>query len=344
MKKHLTFAVLILYPLSIQADQTRLEHAARLEGSLSTLAMPDHWANWQQTWSDLSRLYHLSHQDTDMTSGQAIAKMRAEKKHASADMSDVGVEFAIIASAQKVTQAYQPSTWDQIPDWAKDSEGHWMMAYTGTIAFIINRERVRNIPRSWKELLTSEHRVSIGEVGSGNQPTSGVLAAAIAMGGGEDNITPGIHYFSQLAKQNRLSLANPVISNLEKGEVEVGILWDFNALNYRALICPERFEVLIPSDGSVIKGYSTIINRYARHPNAARLAREYILSDAGQINLARGFARPIRPVTLPEDVKKYLLPDEQYRNARPVQNHTAWRNCIRELPLRWQEEVIIHMQ
>ena len=29
-----------------------------------------------------------------------------------------------------------------------------------------------------------------------------------------------------------------------------------------------------------------------KNPNAAKLAREYILSDAGQINLARGYAAP----------------------------------------------------
>ena len=37
----------------------------------------------------------------------------------------------------------------------------------------------------------------------------------------------------------------------------------------------------------MISGYTTIINKYAKHPNAAKLAREYIFSDAGQINLAR---------------------------------------------------------
>ncbi|MBN0009552.1 ABC transporter substrate-binding protein, partial [Pseudomonas aeruginosa] len=95
----------------------------------------------------------------------------------------------------------------------------------------------------------------------------------------------GLEFFGKIAKQGRLSLTNPVIATLEKGEVEVGIVWDFNGLSYRQQIDPERFEVLIPSDGSVISGYTTIINKYAKHPNAAKLASEYIFSDAGQINL-----------------------------------------------------------
>ena len=96
-----------------------------------------------------------------------------------------------------------------------------------------------------------------------------------------------------------------MIASLEKGEVQVGVVWDFNGLNYRDQIDKTRFEVLIPSDGSITSGYTTIINKYAKHPNAAKLAREYIFSDAGQINPARGYARPIRAehLTLPDDVK-----------------------------------------
>ena len=67
-------------------------------------------------------------------------------------------------------------------------------------------------------------------------------------------------------------------------------MWDFNALNYRDKIDRERFTVSIPQDGSVISGYTTIINKYAKNPNAAMVAREYIFSDQGQINLAEGYS------------------------------------------------------
>lgn len=343
--KSLRYILVLALALSkAQADFSDLEQAAIREGKLNTLTMPDPWANWAETWQDLEKKYQIKHQDTDMTSGQAISKMRAEGKNATADLSDVGFEFAPIAKSQGVTQPYKPKTWDEIPDWAKDSEGHWMLSYTGTISFIIDKNAVKKSPRSWKELLNGKYRVAIGEVGSGSQPTNGVLAAAIALGGSEHDISPGIQFFSRLAKEQRLSLANPVISNLEKGEVEIGILWDFNALNYRTLINPERFEVLIPSDGSVISGYSTLINKHAKNPNAAKLAREYILSDAGQINLAKGYARPIRNIPLPGAIQKKLLPSEQYQKARSVKDHSAWRRSARKLPTLWQEEVMIHMQ
>lgn len=323
-----------------------LEEAARKEGAVNSVGMPDSWANWKDTWVDLEKKYGLKHMDTDMSSAQEIAKFAAEKDNATADIGDVGAAFGPIAKEQGVTQPYKPSTWDQIPAWAKDADGHWALAYTGSIAFIVNKQLVKEVPKSWADLKKGKYKVAIGDVSAAAQAVNGVLAAAIANGGDEKNIQPGLEFFAEIAKQKRLSLSNPTIQTLEKGEVEVGIVWDFNGLSYRDQIDPSRFEVLIPSDGSVISGYTTIINKYAKNPNAAKLAREYIFSDAGQINLAKGNARPIRAehLTLPAEVQAKLLPNEQYAKVQPIKDAKAWEATSKALPQQWQEQVIIEME
>jgi putative spermidine/putrescine transport system substrate-binding protein len=328
-----------------ETDVKALEQAARSEGAVNSVGMPDNWANWKDTWADLSKLYGLKHMDTDMSSAQEIAKFAAEKENATADIGDVGAAFGPIAFQQGVTQPYKPSTWAQVPDWAKDTEGHWALAYTGTIAFIVNKQLVKDIPTSWADLKTGKYKVAIGDVSAAAQAVNGVLAASIALGGDEKNVKPGLELFGEIAKQGRLSMANPTIQTLEKGEVEVGVVWDFNGLSYRDQIDPERFEVLIPSDGSVISGYTTIINKWAKNPNAAKLTREYIFSDAGQINLAKGNARPIRAehLTLPAEVQAKLLPQEQYAKAQPIKDNAAWEATSKVLPRMWQEHVIIYM-
>lgn len=329
-------------------DLASLEAAAKKEGEVNSVGMPDPWANWKGTWDDLASKYGLKHVDTDMSSAQEIAKFAAEKDNASADIGDVGAAFGPIAASQGVTQPYKPSTWAQIPDWAKDKDGHWMLAYTGSIAFIINKQLVKDsdAPKSWHDLESGKYKVAIGDVSTAAQAANGVLAAAIAYKGDETNLAPGLELFTKLAKQGRLSLANPTIQTLEKGEIEVGVVWDFNGLSYRDQIDPKRFDVLIPSDGSVISGYTTIINKYAKHPNAAKFAREYILSDAGQINLAKGHARPIRAehLKLPADVAAKLLPAEQYKNVTPIKEAAAWEKSSKALPQQWNEQVIIEMQ
>ncbi|QWA10946.1 ABC transporter substrate-binding protein [Sodalis ligni] len=328
------------------ADVAALQKAAQQEGEVNSVGMPDSWANWKDTWADLSSKYGLKHSDTDMSSAQEIAKFLAEKNNASADIGDVGSSFGPLAVQKGVAQPYKPSTWDQVPAWAKDKDGNWALAYTGTIAFIVNKQTVKQIPHSWADLLNGSYKVSVGDVSTAAQAVNGVLAATYAMGGNEKNLKPGLDFFAKLAKAGRLGLNNPTIASLEKGEVDVGIVWDFNGLNYRDTIDKTRFEVLIPSDGSITSGYTTIINKYAKHPNAAKFAREYIFSDAGQINLARGYARPIRieHLTLPEDVKAKLLPIGQYKNAHPIADQAAWEQSAKTLPRLWQENVMISMQ
>ncbi|UJD91265.1 ABC transporter substrate-binding protein [Rahnella aquatilis] len=320
--------------------------AAQAEGTVNSVGMPDDWANWKGTWSDLSTKYGLKHSDTDMSSAQEIAKFLAEKDNASADIGDVGAAFGPVAVQKGVTQPYKPTTWDQVPDWAKDKDGMWALAYTGTIAFIIDKSQVKDEPHSWADLLNSKYKVTIGDVSTAAQAANGVLAATYAMGGNEKDLKPGLEYFGKLAKAGRLSLTNPVIASLEKGEVQVGVVWDFNGLSYRDKIDRTRFDVVIPSDGTITSGYTTIINKFAKHPNAAKLAREYIFSDAGQINLAQGYARPIRAdhITLPDDVKAKLLPSSEYKNAHPIADPAAWDKSAKTLPRLWQENVMINMQ
>lgn len=349
MKK--LFVSVVIGALSVSMAQANTQNlaslikAAQQEGTVNSVGMPDDWANWKDTWAQINQQYGLHHIDTDMSSAQEIAKFDAEKSSATADIGDVGHAFGPIALTKGVAQPYKPSTWSQIPSWAKDPDGNWMLAYTGTIAFIVNKQLVKNTPHSWSDLLKGQYKVTLGDVGVASQANSGVLAAAFAMGGNETNLKPALDFFGKLAQQKRLSLNDPSIANLEKGEIAVGVLWDFNALNYRDKIDRSRFDVVIPSDGSVISGYTTIINKYAQHPNAAKLAREYIFSDRGQINLARGYARPIRSsVKLPADVKAKLLPAAEYRKAHPISDFAAWENSTKALPRQWQEQVMIYLQ
>ena len=131
---------------AVQAATPEVEallQAAQKEGAVYSVGMPNTWANWVKTWSDLQTKYKIKTQDTDMASAEQISKFMAEGENATSDIGDVGFEFGEIAKKRGITMPYKPSTWDQIPGWAKDPDGHWCLAYTGTVAFIINKELVK---------------------------------------------------------------------------------------------------------------------------------------------------------------------------------------------------------
>lgn len=319
---------------------------AKEEGRVDSVGMPDTWANWVETWEDIKTEYGLEHTDTDMSSAEEISLFESEKDDATKDIGDVGQAFGPIAEEKGVTLKYKTSYWDSIPDWAKDDDGDWIIGYYGTMTMMTNTKIVDNPPKSFADLLEGDYMVAVGDVAAANQAQFAVLAAAIAMGGDEGNIQPGLDFFRQLAEQGRLDLGEFSMARIEKGEVGVAFLWDYNALGYREQFLENNpdaeFEIYVPEEGSIQCGYCTILNKYSKRPHAAAMAREFILSDEGQINLAKGYARPVRDVELPEEVKAKMLPDEQYENARMVEDQEAWDATTKEIGTLWQEEVVAY--
>lgn len=322
---------------------------AKEDGEVNSVGMPDTWANWGETWTEIEEKYGIKHTDTDMSSAEEIALFANEANDATKEIGDVGQSFGPVAEEQGVTLPYKTSYWDSVPDWAKDDNGDWIIGYYGTITFITNKNLVEDAPTSWQDVLEGDYTLTIGDVSVATQAQSGLLSAAIAFGGDESNIQPGLDFFKTLAEEGRLDMGDTSVARLEKGEIEVAVLWDYNSLGYRSQIMENNpdanFEVSVPSDGAIQSGYCTIINKYTKRPYAAAVAREYILSDEGQINLAKGYARPIRDdVELPEDVKENLLPDDQYTNARFIEDQEAWDQAVADLSSSWQEEVVAYAQ
>ena len=314
---------------------------AKKEERVDSVGMPDSWANWGETWKDIERTYGLKHSDVE------LAVFEAEKNNATKDIGDVGQSFGPLAESKGLTIPFKTTYWESIPDWAKDDDGDWIIGYYGTITIITNRKLVPTPPKSFADILEGDYMVTAGDVMKGTQAQCAVLSAAIANGGSESDITPGLEFFKKLAEQERLDKGEGNMSRLEKGEIACYFLWDFNSLGYRDQFkknnAKTEYDITVPSDGSVQSGYTTVINAYTKRPHAAALTREFILSDKGQINLAKGYAKPIRSdVKLPEDIAAKLLPDEQYQNARPIKDAKAWEETVKTLGMRWQEEVLAY--
>ena len=317
---------------------------AKEEGQINSVGMPDTWANWVGTWDDIEEKYGITQADQDMSSAEEIAMFKQEGTDGTKDIGDVGQQWGPTAEAEGVTLKYKTSYWDEIPDWAKDDDGDWVVGYYGTMSFIANDEQVPNAPTSYQDILDGDYKVTIGDVVAGASSQYAVLAAAYALGGSIDDMQPAYDFLTELAEAGRLDTGDPSIARLESGEIAVAMHWDYNTLNYRAQILENNpdaaFTVTIPQDGSVRSGYCTIINKYAPHPAAACLAREYILSDEGQINLARGFATPIRDVELPEDVKALHLDDAAYGDNVIDVDNDKWTDVCADLITWYQENII----
>ena len=64
----------------------KLAELAAKEGDvIVTYGLPDNWAGWKEMFEVFGSKYNKKHFDTDLSSGEEIAKMKAEKGNPQAD-------------------------------------------------------------------------------------------------------------------------------------------------------------------------------------------------------------------------------------------------------------------
>jgi putative spermidine/putrescine transport system substrate-binding protein len=330
-------------------DYTTLVGKAKKEGQVVSLGMHDGWPTGQKMWDDLNLYYGLQDEDTDMGSAKILKCFQgdADAPVASPDIGDIGLEYAREAKNQGLLAGYKTSYWDEIPSWAKDDSGQYIVSFTGTLAFLYDAALGTAAPKSFADLAQGSYRVGIASVTTGSTGQFSVYAAALALGGSAENIGPGIAFFKQLALEGRLvenlKTDNLVPSGYEN-QVQVLISWDFSALAYRdeaagRTSAPKTYGACIPTDGSVTSGYATIISKNAPHPYAAMLSREYILSDAGQLNVAALYATPIRSVKLPSDLENKRIPRSQYNQDQITLGAKFTLDLSTQIKAAWEEDV-----
>jgi putative spermidine/putrescine transport system substrate-binding protein len=285
------------------ASMDQLIADAKAEKTLTTIALPHTWCNYGEVIEGFKAKYGLevNELNPDAGSGDEIEAIKANKDNKgpqAPDVVDVGLSFGPSAKAEKLIQPYKVSTWDSIPDDAKDAEGYWYGDYYGVLAFEVNKDIVTNVPQDWADLLDPSHKSQIALAGDprvSNQAIQTVYAAGLANGGSLDNAQPGLDFFKKLVDAGNFvpTIAKP--GTIDQGATPITIRWTYNALAHRDEAAGNtNIEVVVPKTGRFGGVYVQAISAYAPHPNAAKLWMEYLYSDEGQNLWLKGYCNPIR--------------------------------------------------
>ncbi|MCX7303135.1 MAG: ABC transporter substrate-binding protein [Hyphomicrobiales bacterium] len=306
--------------------------AAKAEGQLTTIALPHDWCGYGAVIDAFKKKYPeitVNELNPDAGSGDEIEVIKANKDNKgpqAPDVIDVGLSFGPTAKADGLIQPYKVSTWDSIPDSAKDAEGFWTGDYYGVLAFEVNKDIVKNAPADWADLLKDEYKNAValaGDPRASNQAIQGVYAAGLSSGAaaGEAAGTAGLDFFKKL---NAAGNFVPVIgkaATLAQGQTPILITWDYNALAGRdTLNGNPPVDVIVPKTGVVAGVYVQAISAFAPHPNAAKLWMEHLYSDEGQLGWLAGYCHPIRFNDL---AKKGLIPAEMLAKMPPAAAYEA---------------------
>ncbi|MET1231724.1 MAG: extracellular solute-binding protein [Candidatus Limnocylindrales bacterium] len=285
-------------PAASADPMAELIAAAQAEGSLTTIALPHDWCNYGEVIESFKTKYGIAVNELDplASSGTEIEAIKANVNNPgpqNPDVVDVGYSFG--ESNQDLFQPYMVSTWDTIPESAKDAEGFWVGDYYGVMSFVTNTEAVANPPKDWSDLLKPEYKNQIaldGDPRASNQAIQAVYASALANGGTLDDAKPGLDFWAQLVKAGNFVPVDANPATIVNGATPIALQWSYNGLASRD--ANPQIDVTVPTSGRFGGVYVQAINKTAPHPNAAKLWMEHLYSDEGQLLWLKGYCNPIR--------------------------------------------------
>ncbi len=338
-KSALTASVSVLTVLSLsapafaQADLDALYEAAKAEGQLTTIALPHSWCNYGGMIEGFKAKYPgitVNELNPDAGSADELEAVRANKGNTgpqAPDVLDIGLAFGPQAKDEGLLQAYKVSTWEEIPDDAKDADGFWYGDYYGVLAFGINKDIIDgDNPASWADLMKDDYANSValaGDPRTANNAIMSVFAAGLSTGAAQDAAAQaGLEYFKALNDKGNFVPVDAEAAAIAQGTTPIAVNWDYNLLAARDnLNGNPPIDVVVPSDGVVAGVYVQAISAFAPHPNAAKLWMEYLYSDEGQLHWLAGYCHPIRfnaladQGKLPDDLMAKLPAAENYAKA-----------------------------
>jgi putative spermidine/putrescine transport system substrate-binding protein len=333
-------------------DLTTLTTKAKAEGKLEAIGIPPEWANYKDILAGYTAKFApVDYKaEAEFSSAQEVEVFKNSKQHPHGDIGDVGFKWGPVVIQQGLVTPYKHANWDDIPADQKDPAGNWCTEYWGAQAFVINTDIVKNPPKSFADLLSNNYKNMVGIDGDPRQANDALMAvysAALAKSGSVGDIQPGIDFFAALKKKGNFTPARSSLANITKGEVAIGILWDYLGLGFRdSLAGKPNLSVVIPSDGSLAGPYISIVNKTAPHPFAARAWIEYIFSDEGQLFYLKGYAHPARYQKLaaagkvPADLAAKLPSADQYTNVKFVTDITKLTAASNAVTANWQSQVL----
>ena len=282
---------------------------------------PPEWADWGTQLKAIKAKTGVTVPPDNKNSGQSLAQLTAEKASPVADMTYLGVTFAIQAQKDGLIAPYKPAGFESIPDGLKDPQGHWFSIHSGTLGFMVNVDALKGkpVPKSWADLLKPEYKGLVGYLDPSSAFVGYVGAVAVnqARGGTLDNFTPGIEYFKALMKNEPIVPKQTSYARVLSGEIAILLDYDFNA--YRAKYKDKaNVAFVIPAEGTLVVPYVMGMVAKAPHAADAQKALDFVLSEEGQAIWARAYLRPVRANAMPKDVEAQFLPAADYARAKTV--------------------------
>ena len=270
-----------------------------------------------------------------LSTGEAVARMEAERKNPQVDIWFGGVGLGHIQAKDKgLTTPYVSPNAKNIPAKFKDKDGYWTGIYAGALCFVSNINRLKELgleaPKSWADALKPEFK---GHIQMANPASSGtaynVIATVVQLWGEEK----GFEYMRDLHKnisQYTKSGSAPGKS-AAIGEIPVGLGYAHDQVKLISQGYP--LVITFPSEGTGFEVASISLVKGGPNPELAKKLIDWALTERAAKLYANECVVPFVDVPL----KKGAVPISQ---VNTINQDDVWAAANSErLIERWQNEI-----
>lgn len=278
--------------------QDKLIEAAKKEGTINVIALPDDWANYGKIKKAFTEKYGIKVNSIlpDASSKEEIAAAEQNKGTANApDVFDLGTAVAL--DSTRHFAPYKVTVWEKIPTANKEATGRWVNDYTGIMSVGYNATKFGEIT-SLEQLTDPKFKSQValnGKPAEAGAAFNGFLMVNATLGGSFTNLQPGLDYFGKLSNAGTLNQQDVTAGTIDSGTHGVVFDWSYNQVATQARLKEKGVEwkVFVPKNGEIAAFYNQAINIDAPHPAAARLWMEFLYSPEVQNLWLAGGARPV---------------------------------------------------
>lgn len=242
-----------------------------------------------------------------MRSADQVARLRIEGEQPSVDVLWIDYGEAQLLAREgllaKLTEEDIPNL-AEIRDQAKSPLGIAPITFSSALGFIVNTERLEELPESWADLWEPryENEIAMFDFGSTLGPAILVIAARLA-GGSETDIEPGFEKLAELAEHAVVFQSSGPANNLMVAQGEAGITFGLasQTLDLKANGAP--VEWIVPEEGAIALPQGFQVAAHTGKPDLAKRFVDYTLGVETQTRLAEELLLVVtnENVTLSED-------------------------------------------
>ncbi|HIC89094.1 MAG TPA: extracellular solute-binding protein [Anaerolineae bacterium] len=269
-----------------------------------------------------------------------FARIQAERENPQADILTTTGDRSMAAKEMGLTEPYKVSNWDEIPDFAKDKDGHWWAPSLLPYIILYNKDLVseEEAPKDWVDVLDPKWKGQLIVRDPTQSGTGGTIVLSfMAVWGPEQGKDFLLRLDNQVEGRYHESSTKTVL-DVARGAYKMALWNEAYTLRVKYDQGFSNLGVVYPKSWMVMGLETRLIPKGAPHRKAAELWMEFEATPLAAIDMMKQYDRPTLAHLVPPDQVPEWLKESQNLPVLNI-NWAKFTTARKEWLNMWSTEI-----